>query len=402
MAQQELTRCRSAIVIDDEVWQELVELTDGAAGPCFQCGACTAVCPWGLVRDESPSIRTLIRQAQLGLSPSDQTLWLCTACGECQALCPRGVDVPAVIRGLRYLAWERRSAPHGLPSVLWSVYWNNNPLAQPPSLRSRWADLLQLPAFDAREHEILFYAGCTSSYDRRAQKIARALVRLLQAAGVPFGYLGDDEPCCGESVLSLGHPSFFHETVGRAAATFKEKGVRKLVTISPHCYDVFKNHWPDPGFDLEALHYTQYLASLIDSGRLKLELPVEAPVTYHDACYLARHNGETAAPRRVLEAIPNLTLVEMGRHGQDALCCGGGGGRMYLETEAGQRFADQRLQEAMETGASLLATACPFCVACLEDSLSAQNRAALAVMDVAEIAAMALARPQATRAGSDG
>lgn len=380
----------TAVTIDDELWEQLIAITGGAAGPCYQCGACTAVCPWGLVKGETLSIRRLIRRAQLGLLGDENELWLCTTCTHCDAYCPRGVPVSEVIRGLRYLSWERREIPSGLPSVMWSVFWNNNPWTQPPSQRSQWAKDLDLPTFDAEQHEILLYIGCTPSYDRRAQKIGRALVRTLRAAGVSFGYLGDDEPCCGESAKSLGHEPFFRETVRQATELFAARGVNTLVTISPHCYDAFKNYEGVSEKGLKPLHYSQYLAELIEDGRLGFDGHAQVRATFHDPCYLARHNDEVAAPRRVLEAVPGLTLLEMDHSARDTLCCGGGGGRMWLETEAGERISDIRLQEALATGASVLATACPFCISCLEDSLKAQNTRELRVMDVAEIAAAAL------------
>jgi Fe-S oxidoreductase len=377
-------------VIDDALWEELIELTGGAAAPCYQCGVCTTTCPWSLVKDEVVSVRRFIRQAQLGLQDGNHDLWLCTTCAQCEAYCPRGVPISEVFRGLRYLAWERRATPEGLPSLLWSVYWNNNPWSQPPSQRSQWAKDQPLPTFDPKRHEILFYVGCTSSYDRRAQKVARALARLLKAGEVSFGSLGDDEPCCGEAALNVGHKPYFEETAQQAARVFQEKGVTQLVTVSPHCYDVFKNHYPSFNGDFQPFHYTQYLAGLVDEGRLAFEGAVNLKVVFHDPCYLARHNDESQAPRRVLEAVPGVELVEMENAGLDTLCCGGGGGRMWLETASGERFSDLRVQEACRTGAGVLATACPFCITCLEDSLKAQKIEDLAVMDVAEIAALAL------------
>lgn len=379
------------LIIDDAVWEQLNALTGGAAAPCYQCGVCTAICPWGALRSEPFSIRQLIRRAQLGLAFDDLDLWLCTTCQECETHCPRGVSITNVIRGLRYLSWQERQTPPALPGTLWSVYWNNNPWTQPPSHRGHWALDLDLPPFDPAAHELLLYIGCTASYDRRGQFIGQALVRLLRAARVPFGYLFDDEPCCGESVLNLGHQPFFEETIQHAAERFEERGVRKLVTLSPHCFDVFKNHWPTSASEIEPYHYSQYLALLLDEGRLHFTNSIERPITFHDPCYLARHNDEIAAPRRVLEQIPGLTLLEMERHGRETLCCGGGGGRMWLETEAGQRFADLRLSQAIASGAEILVTACPFCVACLEDSLASQATFHLTVMDLSELATLALA-----------
>ncbi len=379
-----------ALPLDDVLWERLLELTGGDAALCYQCGECTAACPWGLVRQEALPVRTMLRQAQLGIEHVGQDLWLCTTCGQCQATCPRGVDIPAVFRALRQIAWEQRAVEKGLPSTLWSLYWNNNPWSQPPSRRAAWADGLNLQTFDPSRHEILLYAGCTSSYNRRAQKIARSLVNLLQIAGVDFGYLGDDEPCCGESALSMGHLPYFEEIATNSSRIFKERGVSRLVAVSPHCYDVFKNHYPDRGAGFQALHYTEFLAQLLDQNRLKFDRSLDLRLTFQDPCYLGRLNGEYDAPRRVLSAIPGVELAEMADSRQQGLCCGGGGGRMWLETPAGERFSDIRVQQAADTGAECLATACPFCLSCLEDSAKMMASSNITVLDVAELASMAV------------
>lgn len=380
------------VFIDDELWERLSELTSGAATVCYQCGVCTATCPWGEVKQEPLSVRKFMRQAQLGFQDGNESLWLCTTCAQCEAYCPRGVNISDVFRGLRTIAWEQRSTMTGLPSLLWSVYWNNNPWTQPPSQRSGWAKNLDIPAFNPQEHEILLYSGCTASYDRRAQNIARALVRILQSAGVRFGYLGEDEPCCGEAVLSVGHKPYFLEIAQFTSTLFQERGVTDLVTISPHCYDVFKNHYPAAAGSngITPHHYTRYLRRLIDDGRLKFDGHLDAQVTFQDPCYLGRHNSEYQAPRKILAAIPGIELVEMQNHGQDALCCGGGGGRMWLETPACERFSDLRVEQAAQTRADYLVTACPFCAVCMEDSAKMKKGKSPQVLDVAEIVALAL------------
>jgi Fe-S oxidoreductase len=378
-------------VLDDDLWEELVELTDGTAGLCYQCGVCTASCPWGLVLREPLTVRTFMRLAQIGLHDENESLWRCTTCAQCEPYCPRGVKITDVFRSLRNMAWNRRKVEKGLPSLLWSVYWNDNPWSQPPTQRSQWAKGLEIPVYNPEQHEFLLYVGCTSSYDRRAQKIARSLVRLLQAVGISFGYLGDDEPCCGEAVLSVGHKPYFQEISENTTQLFLEKGVSHLVAISPHCYDVFKNHYPGALAENGILiqHYTQYLAQIIDEGRLRFKHSVDLVVTFQDPCYLGRHNQDYESPRRILAAIPGIELREMERSGMDGLCCGGGGGRMWLETAVGERFSDLRVLEAAHTGASLLATACPFCIVCLEDSAKMMKTEALRVMDLSEIAVLA-------------
>lgn len=379
-----------ALPLDDALWQRLLDLTDGAAALCYQCGECTAACPWGLVRQGALPVRRLLRQAQLGIEHVEADLWLCTTCGQCQATCPRGVDIPAVFRGLRQIAWEQRAVEKGLPSTLWSLYWNSNPWSQPPSQRAAWAGSLNVQPFDPARHEVLLYVGCTSSYNRRAQKIARALVHLLEAAGVPFGTLGNDEPCCGESALSMGHLPYFEEIAANTMQVFRDRGVRRVMTISPHCYDVFRNHYHYLKTGFQALHYTQYLAELLDQGRLKFERPLDLRLTFQDPCYLGRLNGEYDAPRHVLSAIPGVELIEMTDSRQQGLCCGGGGGRMWLETPPGERFSDLRVQQAADIRVNCLATACPFCLSCLEDSAKMLSTDDIEVLDVAELAWMAV------------
>lgn len=381
-----------ALLLDDALWERLLELTDGAIALCYQCGTCTAACPWGLVRQHSLPVRTLIRRAQLGIDTLNEELWLCTSCAQCQAHCPRSVDIPGVFRALRLLAWEQRSIEKGLPTLLWSLYWNDNPWSQPPSQRSAWAGNLDIPQFDPDKHDILLYVGCTSSFDRRAQKIARSLVRLLRTTGVRFGYLGGDEPCCGEAALSLGHQPYFEEIAAKTAQFFVGRGVSHLVSVSPHCYDVFKNHYPDFINNLQTSHYTQFLAELVEQDRLTFEQPFNHRVTFHDPCYLGRLNSEYSAPRRILSAIDGLEFVEMADSHQDSLCCGGGGGRMWLETPVGERFSDVRVQQAIHSGAGYLVTACPFCLVCLEDSAKVMGTADLQVADISELVEMALSR----------
>ena len=376
------------VLINDALWDRLLALTGGEAALCYQCGTCTATCPWGLVRGETVSVREFIRRVQLGLEATD-ALWLCTTCAQCEAYCPRGVSIAGIFRALRELAWERRETPEGLPSLLWSVFWNDNTWSQPPSQRGQWAKDLALPAFDPAQHEMLLYIGGAASYDNRAQKVAAALARVLQAAGVAFGILGAEEPPSGADVLDVGHRPYFEELAAKTAAIFRERGVTRLVALSPHSYDAFKNHYPPVSEGFAPQHYVEVLAELLDAGRLKPEKLLDATIAFHDPCYLARHNAETAAARKVLAALPGVTLTEMAHSAVDTLCCGGGGGRMYLETEAGERFSDLRVDEAEVVGAQIMATACPYCIVCLEDSVKAR-KLALRVLDVAEIVTLTI------------
>lgn len=390
MATNENKQSQPAIIIDDDIWEQLIELTSGAAALCYQCGTCTATCPWGQFTNLHFSVRKFMREAQIGIFDGLEDLWLCTTCAQCQPLCPRGVNIVDVFRAIRTLAWGKGTVVEGLPSILWSLYWNNNPWSQPPSHRSAWAGDIALPEFNPEEHEILLYVGCTSSYDSRAQQIALALVDLLRSAGIHFGYLGDLEPCCGEAALSLGNRPYFEEIRSNTAAIFTQRGVSDIVVISPHCYDVFKNHYNSISKTVRIQHYTQYITQLLEDGRLQFTQSINKHVTYQDPCYLGRHNADYASARTIIEHMPGVEYSEMSRSHADGLCCGGGGGRMWLETPAGERFADLRVRDALETKAQILATACPFCAVCLEDSAKNLGQTDLVIMDIAELALLGI------------
>jgi Fe-S oxidoreductase len=392
-----MVQTQEPILLDDEAWERVVRITNGAAAPCYQCGVCTAICPWGLVKKEPVSVRKFIREAQLGTPGWDEAIWLCTTCKLCEDRCPRGVPIGEVILALRNLAWKDRREPRHYRSLLWGEYWDGNPWGRPPSQRTTWAAGLELPEFSAADHELLYYVGCTASYDRRMQKLARAIVSLLRGAGVSFGTLGASEPCCGDAVRSVGHREYAQEIAAKSAQVFQEAGVGTIITTSPHCFDMFAGQYPRYSDSFRPLHYTQYLWELIEGGRLRLEQPTKMRVTYHDPCYLGRHHQIYEEPRQILASIPGIELVEMENNREHALCCGAGGGRMWTETEAGERFSDIRAKEAGETGAEAIVTACSFCISCLEDSVKTAGLEGMRVLDVSEVAAMAL-KAQPTKA----
>ncbi len=378
------------VTFDDLGWKKLFLATRGLFAPCFSCGVCTATCPWGFVGGGKVSIRELVRRVQLGLSPdADESIWLCTTCGACVANCPRGVDIPEGLLALRAQAWREGHVPRHLHGVLWALQWDSNPYRRPPSHRSNWAKGLQLKEFTS-DDEVLYYVGCTACYDRRLQKVARSLTLLLTASGVSFGTLGERERCCGDIVRALGHEAYLRRYVDEHAKLLADAGAKTVITTSPHCYDMFKRHYPDLAGAFAPLHYTQYLSRLLDEGRLRLRREVRLRVTYHDPCYLGRRNGIYEEPRKLLRTVPGLELVEMRENREQALCCGGGGGRMWMETKPEERFSNVRVRQAAETKADLLVTACPHCITCLEDSLKVMGISGLRVADVAEVLAQAL------------
>jgi len=270
-----------------------------------------------------------------------------------------------------------------------STYRHGNPLTLPREDRRAWAkDLSVKPMSDGVEY--LYFVGCSPSYDPQAQKVARALVRILQHAGVDFGILGKEENCCASEVRRLGEFGLFEMMAEDNQETYKRLGVSKMFTTSPHCFNTFKNDYPKNGVEVQ--HYTQVLAHLVENDKLEFTSKFEKTVTYHDPCYLGKQNGIFDEPRAVLKSIPGIKLVEMDRSREKSLCCEGGGGRMWLEgTNPGVRLAQTRIKEAIETGAEILATACPFCLLTLDEAvklLNAEDK--LQVMDIAELVDQAL------------
>ncbi|HEU4758464.1 MAG TPA: (Fe-S)-binding protein, partial [Dehalococcoidia bacterium] len=217
------------IDLDDALWERVMAATNGAAAPCYQCGVCTATCPWGLLQKEPVNVRQLMRRAQLGVPQDEEAFWWCTTCRACETLCPRGVPIADVILALRGLAWKDRRVPGGLPSVLWALRWDANPWRRPPSQRARWARGLDVRPFQPGD-EILYYVGCTPSYDTRTQKVARALAGVFRSAGVSFGTLGEDEPCCGDAAYALGQHDYLRQIVDTNVELFSQRGVETVVT----------------------------------------------------------------------------------------------------------------------------------------------------------------------------
>ena len=358
---------------------------------CIQCGKCTGGCPMAMKTRLNP--RSLIYRLLVAGNGFDlegrEELWDCTTCGTCYSRCPKQVNPMETVIALRGAFVEKGRVHPNVKTALESTFRHGNPLTFPREERGAWArDLGIKHAGEGVEY--LYYVGCTPSYDPRIQKVAHSIVRLLKGAEVDFGILGNDESCCGSEVRRLGELGLFEMIVEEGTELYKELGTEHMFTTSPHCFNAFKNDYPKNG--LQVQHYTQLLAGLQDAGRLPFSGAFEKTVTYHDPCYLGKHNGVFDEPRAVLQGIPGVTLVEMDRSREKSLCCEGGGGRMWLEgTNPGTRLAQMRIQEALDTGAEVLATACPFCLLTLEEAvkhLNAEDR--LKVMDIAEIAIQAL------------
>ncbi len=372
-----------------EVNQAIAQGGGGDLNACVQCGLCSAVCPWREVEGEFLS-RLMIRQGQLGLEgyESDEVLFGCTTCKKCVLNCPRGVDIIGVMRAMRSLSVEAGGVPETLKAVLGSAHANGNPWSEPREKRMEWARGLEVPAFGP-DKEYLLFLCCTSCYDQRSQGIARSLVKLLNRAGVSYGVLGPEQNCCGESVRKIGDEALFQKLAGGNVKLFNAHDVRKIIVTSPHCLETFSAEYSELGGEYEVVHASQLLAGLYREGRLPLLGRTRGKVAYHDPCYLGRHGGVFEQPRQALAAC-GAQVLEMNRSREFSLCCGGGGGRLWMETPAEKRFSLLRVREAAEVGAEVLATACPYCVSLLEDSRKTAGLEDLKVMDICELLAQDL------------
>jgi len=316
-------------------------------------------------------MRKLIRQATFGLTEiENEEMWLCTTCGKCPQQCPRGVKIIECGVSLRRIATEFGVFPASVKPVRLaaeSLVRNGNPLNEEREKRADWANDLSVKTF-TEGMEILYFPGCYLSYDPRLKKVAAATVNILNKARVNFGILGAKEVCCGESIRKTGDEDLFKRLARNNIKTFIEHGVKKILVSSPHCYQTFKNEYPEFRVNFEVVHISQFLAELIREGRLEPNKESGKKVTYHDPCYLGRHNGIYDEPREALAKIPGLELNEMPESRANSFCCGGGGGRIWMETPRRERFSDVRLRQAMDVGAEVLVTSCPYCISNFEAS----------------------------------
>jgi Fe-S oxidoreductase len=352
-----------------EIVQAIKEAGGEAFRFCYQCGKCDVVCPWNRVTDFS--IRRIIRQAALGLLEIElDDIWRCSTCGNCVLQCPRGVEqieVGVAIRRIASSFGVFSGSAKTLTAAAASLASDGNPLGEARENRTAWANGLSVKPF-TEGMEILYFVGCYCSYDPRNMKVAAATAKILGKAGVDFGILGTRENCCGESIRRAGDEERFKALARENIKAFIDNGVKRILVSSPHCYHTFKNEYSEFMMNLEVVHISQYLKELIEEGRLELTGPFARRVTYHDPCYLGRHNGCFEPPRDVLKMLPGLELVELPDSRQNSLCCGGGGGRIWMHTDKEERFGNIRLAQAREIGADVLVTSCPYCISNFEES----------------------------------
>jgi Fe-S oxidoreductase len=353
---------------------------------CYQCASCSGSCPWGLVRDFT--IHKVIHEAQLGAVDFEgESIWLCVACGACVDQCPRGVNLIDVAKAIRRTVMEVGvgKVPAPLQIAMTGIAGVGNPLGQERERRADWAKDIDVKTF-TKGTDLLYFPCCLPCYDPLLKGIARATVAVLNKVGADFGILGISESCCGEAIRKAGNESLFQSLAQKNIATFSENGVKRVLVSSPHCYHTFRNEYPELGSNFEVIHSSQYLLQLIKDHKLEFTKELHMKVIYHDSCYLGRHNGIYEEPREVLRSIPGVELLEFPDNRENSICCGGGAGRLWMDTEKGQRFSDIKLEQAIDLGAEVVAVACPYCMSMFKDSQLSVNRGeTLAVKDIVEL-----------------
>ena len=402
--------------VEDFTWKQLFDTLT-----CTECGRCQSVCPaWNTGKELNPKQlmmwtrdNLLARGPELtgeaepgSLAPvelvpnvfSDEFLWSCVTCGACVYECPVDIEhVDAIVDMRRYQVMMESKFPPEAGALLRNLENSGNPWGAAAQDRLNWAkgmedDLIIVNGRIPPDVEYLYWVGCAGAFDDRAMKAVRAFAELMTKAGVSFAILGPQESCTGDPARRMGNEYLYQEMAKANIATLKEKGVRKIVASCPHCFNTIGREYPDFGGEFKVLHHTELLAELIKDGKLKPEQNVDAKVTYHDPCYLARHNDVMKQPRTVVGAIPGVQTEEMHRCKRGTFCCGAGGARMWMEETAGKRINIERIEEALGTNPDIVSTGCPYCMIMLDDAVKdkVQKREAsenVQVLDVAQILA---------------
>ena len=380
---------------------------------CIQCSRCQDACPaYETGKELSPSALEINKRYFLnshldefinGSIPdaaitdillTDEAAWSCTTCGYCVEVCPVGNEpMLDILRARQDLVMMESKFPQEAMETFDKIENYGNPWGLSPQEREAWMEGKDVPLMrEKKEAEVLYWAGCAGAYDNRGKEISQAVVNVLNEAKVDFASLGNEETCTGDSARRIGNEYLFQTMAEKNLETFGKYKFKKIVTQCPHCFTTLKNDYSELGADLEVVHHSQFIGELVSEGKISPKAWLDEDVTYHDACYLGRHNDEYDAPRDVIQSImKNGSLVEMEKSREESFCCGAGGGNMWYEIKTGERINHNRFKQAADTGATTVATSCNFCNIMMEDGMKVTgNDDKMKVMDIAELVSKSL------------
>ena len=380
---------------------------------CIQCSRCQDACPaYETGKELSPSALEINKRYFLnnhldefinGSIPdaaitdillTDEAAWSCTTCGYCVEVCPVGNEpMLDILRARQDLVMMESKFPQEAMETFDKIENYGNPWGLSPQEREVWMEGKKVPLMrEKKEAEVLYWAGCAGAYDNRGKEISQAVVDVLNEAKVDFASLGNEETCTGDSARRIGNEYLFQTMAEKNLETFGKYKFKKIVTQCPHCFTTLKNDYSELGADLEVVHHSQFIGELVSEGKISPKAWLDEDVTYHDACYLGRHNDEYDAPRDVIQTImKNGSLVEMEKSREESFCCGAGGGNMWYEIKTGERINHNRFKQAADTGATTVATSCNFCNIMMEDGMKVTgNDDKMKVMDIAELVSKSL------------
>jgi Fe-S oxidoreductase/nitrate reductase gamma subunit len=395
--------------IEDFTWKQLLDLD-----ACTRCGRCQDACPAyfsGKALNPKqvilnlkehlyevypvPLLRKPIESRQDMISEviTDEVIWDCTTCRACMQACPVYIEhVDKIVDMRRNLAMEKSRFPEEVQNTLKSLGTRSHPFRGTTAMRTTWLEGLEVQVLsDSSDADMLYWVGCTAALEDRNMSVPKAMVKILQAAGVNFAVLGDEEVCCGDPARRMGDEYLFQTIVQSNIELLKGYNVKKIFTTCPHCFNTLKHEYPQFGGNFEVIHHTQFLADLIRDGRLQLGTLGGTKIAYHDSCYLGRYNDIYQEPRNILTAINGIKSVEFSRHGTNSFCCGGGGGHMWMEEDPNKRVNARRVEEIIQAKVDIVATACPYCLTMFEDGIKAKGvEETLHVKDLSELVAQVL------------